>query len=74
MGCVQMGASFAHHPESVRDEASDYAAIALCHEHHQGGTGVHHLSRRGFEMRYQLSDLDMIALTIRALDKQGAFA
>lgn len=74
MGCVQLGASFAHHVESVRDEVSDYATVALCYEHHQGATGVHGLSRRAFEMRYRLSDIDLVALTLRALDKQGVMA
>jgi predicted class III extradiol MEMO1 family dioxygenase len=74
MGQVQQGKTFAHHVESVRDEASDYAAVALCYEHHQGPNGVHGLSRRGFEMRYRLTDVDLIALTIRQLDKEGAMA
>ena len=65
MGLVQATPTTAHHPESVRDSLSDFAAVALCHEHHQGGTGVHTLSRRVFETRYQMSDLDMVAATIR---------
>ena len=71
MGMVQESGTEAHHIESVRDGVSDYATAALCHLHHQGSQGVHHLSRRGFEMRFKLSDIDLIALTIRALDREG---
>jgi hypothetical protein len=72
MGTPQEGPTAAHHVESVRDGVSDYATVALCHYHHQGGGGVHTLSRRVFGMRYGLSDVDMIALTVRALDRQEA--
>lgn len=72
MGMQQQTPTAAHHPESVRDGLSDYAAIALCYEHHQGATGVHGLSRRGFEMRYKLSDIDMIAHTVRQLCRMDA--
>jgi hypothetical protein len=71
MGMVQQGKTFAHHVESVRDEASDYATVALCFDHHQGPLGIHGLSRRGFEMRYRLTDIDLVALTIRQLDREG---
>ena len=54
-----------HHLESVRDENSDYAAVPLCGEHHRGATGVHGLSRRGFADRYKLSDVDLLALTMK---------
>lgn len=60
----------AHHPESIRDEISDWSCIALCREHHQGPTGVHGMSRRSFEMLWKLSPIDMIALTIREYAKE----
>jgi hypothetical protein len=69
-GVIQEGRTYAHHVESVRDELSDYATVALCHYHHQGGGGVHTLSRKVFAMRYQLSDVDLLALTNRLLDRQ----
>lgn len=72
MGTPQEGPTFAHHVESVRDGLSDYATVALCHWHHQGAGGVHTLSRRVFQMRYGLSDVDLIALTVRALDRAEA--
>lgn len=70
-GVIQEGPTYAHHVESVRDEASDYATVALCYYHHQGAGGVHKLSRRGFEMRYKLSDIDLVAMTVRLLDREA---
>jgi hypothetical protein len=74
MNVIQSTPTAAHHPESIRDELSHYAAIALCWDHHQGPNGVHGLSRRGFEMRYKLTDIDLIALTVRALDREDVIA
>lgn len=71
MGMHPLYPTHAHHLESVRDALSDYAAIPLCADHHQGPNGVHGLSRRGFEARYRLTDIDLLALTIRALEKAG---
>ena len=51
-----------HHVESVRDGLSAYAIVPLCYEHHQGPNGVHGLSRRGFEARHKLSQIDLLAL------------
>lgn len=72
MGVTQEGPTFSHHVESVRDGLSDYATVALCYFHHQGPNGIHGLSRRAFEMRYKLTPIDLIALTVRALDREGA--
>lgn len=69
VGLIQQGPTYAHHVESVRDEWSDYAAVALCYPHHQGTEGVHGLSRRTFSMRYRLSDIDMIARTVAQVVK-----
>ena len=57
-----------HHVESVRDGLSAYAIVPLCHEHHQGATGVHGLSRRGFEAMYKLTDIDLLAMVNRELN------
>jgi hypothetical protein len=70
MGQIQEGRTYAHHVESVRDGLSDYATVAVCYDHHQGPNGIHGMSRRAFEMRYKLSDIDLLALTIRALDRE----
>jgi hypothetical protein len=74
--CVHLGLPHtwpvhAHHLESVRDKFSDYAAVSLCEQHHTGPNGIHGLSRRGFEMRYKLSELDLLKLTLYLLDKAG---
>jgi len=72
MGTQQDSPTIAHHIESIRDDASDYAAVALCQDHHQGsGFGVHDLSRRGFEMRYKLSELDLLKRTLKGIDDAG---
>lgn len=70
MGTPQEGPTYAHHVESVRDGLSDYATVALCHDHHQGGQGVHTLSRKVFAMRFGLSDVDLIAMTVRLIDRE----
>ena len=56
-----------HHVESVRDGLSEWAVVPLCHEHHQGKTGVHGLRRRGFEAMYKLTDVDLLAMVARGL-------
>ena len=53
-----------HHPESVRDVMSDYAGIPLTDYWHKE---LHRLSRRGFETRTKLTEIDMLAHTIRFL-------
>lgn len=71
LGLEQLSVTEAHHVESIRDALSDYCAVSLCRDHHQGAMGVHGLSRRGFERFYKLNDVDLLALTIRALEKYG---
>lgn len=56
-----------HHIESHRDALSDYAVAALCYDCHQGPNGVHGLSRRGYEARTKLSQLDLVKRTIQAV-------
>jgi hypothetical protein len=58
-----------HHIEDVRDENSDYATAALCMTCHRSEIGVHGMSRRGFERRTKLSQLDLLKLTIKAIAK-----
>ena len=72
LSCVVCGARpvEVHHIEDVRDELSDYAVAALCPECHRGYQGVHGLSRRGFERRTKLSQLDLLKRTIKAIAKE----
>jgi len=44
-------------------ERDDWAQVPLCFEHHQGATGIHGLRRRTFHMKYQLTDVQMLAMT-----------
>ncbi len=59
-----------HHPregQGMSQRASNWLAIPLCPEHHQGATGLHGLGTRGFYARYRLDELDLLAMTIEAL-------
>lgn len=47
--------------------SSDYLAVPLCKEHHQGSSGLHGLGTRGFYQRYKLDELDLLAMTIEAV-------
>jgi hypothetical protein len=72
--CRHLGNGFVpvqevHHVESIRDGLSEWAKVGLCFEHHQGQNGIHKLSRRGFEMRYKLSQIDLLALQAKYLWK-----
>ena len=78
LGCIlcrhlELGISPAaiHHPrfsEGMAQRASHFLAIPLCHEHHQGATGLHGLGTREFERRYKLSEPILLAMTIEALE------
>ncbi len=52
-----------HHAESVRDELSDFLIIPLSWRYHSRNSpiSIHALSRRGFERRYGISELKMLA-------------
>jgi len=71
LDCVVCGARPVeiHHIEAVRDEFSDFATAALCQDCHTGPLGVHGSSRRGFEMRTKLSQLDLLKRTIKAVTR-----
>ena len=58
-----------HHIEIVRGPLTNYLVAPLCPDHHRGSDGVHGLSRRGFEMRYKLSEMELIGLTIKYLEE-----
>ena len=67
-GMTQTSRTVAHHLEVVRDDNADYAAVAICEDHHKL---LHAMSRRSFEMQTKLTPIDMLALTIKALDDAG---
>lgn len=47
--------------------ATHYQTMGLCWAHHRGPHGVHGLGRKAFERRYQVTELDMLAMTQRRL-------
>lgn len=53
--------------QGAAQRASDFLTIPLCPEHHTGSSGVHGLGRKGFENRYKLTELDLLAMTIERL-------
>ena len=63
--------SDAHHireGQGAAQRADDMLTAALCKEHHQGASGVHGLGRKGFYSRYKLDELDLLAMTLEALE------
>lgn len=44
---------------------SNLMTIPLCPEHHRGRTGYHGLGRRAFEREYGVTELDLLAMTVR---------
>lgn len=72
--CRHMGLgdtpALVHHMKlgtGASDRASDFLTIALCELHHVGPGGVHTLKERGLRLRYNLSEIDLLAMTIEAL-------
>ena len=59
----------AHHPETVRDDMSDYIAIPMTEAWHKH---LHHLSRRGFERLTKLSEMDLLAFTVKLMGEHLA--
>jgi hypothetical protein len=67
-GTEQTTRTTAHHLEHIRDELSDYSAISICATHHEM---LHAMSRRSFEMQTKLTPIDMLSLTIMAMEERG---
>ena len=72
--CRHMGLgdtpALVHHMKlgtGASDRASDMLTIALCPEHHVGKTGVHTLKEKGLRLRYGLSEIDLLAMTLEAM-------
>jgi hypothetical protein len=58
-----------HHIEHGK---SDFLTVPLCSEHHRGASGLHGLSPRGFNTRWKLSELDLLAFTLEMLARVRA--
>ena len=56
-----------HHPESVRDAMSDFLGVPMTDAWHKH---LHQLSRRGFERLTKLSEMDLLAYTIKLMGEQ----
>lgn len=71
LGMEQEGRTTVHHireGQGASQRAQDVLTCALCDAHHQGKLGVHGLGRKGFYARYRLDELDLLALTLEALE------
>ena len=71
MGMPAYPPSDAHHIKEgtgASQRADDMLSVALCKEHHQGASGFHGLGRKGFYARYKLDELDLLAMTLEALE------
>ena len=55
--------------QGAAQRASDFLTTGLCPEHHRGASGLHGLGRKAFERTYKLSELDLLAMTLEALEK-----
>ena len=53
--------------QGASDRAHDCLTISLCPEHHNGPSGVHALKEKGLRLRYNLSELDLLAMTLEAM-------
>lgn len=64
LGLGQTPASLHHVREGqgMSQRASDWLVVGLCHEHHQGKTGIH--SGRFYQM-FKLDEMDLLAMVIR---------
>lgn len=73
--CKHMGLgespSIVHHMKfqtGVSNRANDVLTIALCpHHHDRSPDSVHVLKEKGLRLRYNLSELDLLAMTLEAL-------
>lgn len=57
--------------QGLSQRASDWLVVPLCWEHHQGDTGLHGLGKSGFYTKYKLDELDLLAMTIERVMKEG---
>ena len=73
--CVLCGAVGVHchhirEGQGMAQRASDYLAIPLCPECHQGPNGLH--GDRSLFRVYKVNELDLLARTIKLLYEKGA--
>jgi hypothetical protein len=54
--------------QGAAQRADDMLTTALCPDHHLGPLGLHGLGRKGFYRQYKLDELDLLAMTLEALE------
>jgi hypothetical protein len=70
-----LGDNFAVQVHHIREgqgasqRAQDVLTVSLCQPHHLGPDGVHGLGRKGFYNRYKLDEIDLLAMTLEALEE-----
>jgi hypothetical protein len=71
--CLHMGihrpSDELHHAGDASDR-DDWNQVPLCRGCHQGPNGIHGLRRRGFEARYKLTEMKLLAMTRRLYAKE----
>lgn len=50
--------------QGMSQRASNFLVVPLCPEHHVGNTGLHGLGNRGFERRYRMDEMDLLAIVM----------
>src|SRR3990167_6342314 len=73
LGQPQQGRTHCHHMKEgtgIGQRSRDFLCIALCEDCHTGPNGYHGLGRKGFYTRYRLDELDLLAMTICALNME----
>lgn len=81
-GCVmcrylatqQQGRTYLHHAregQGMGQRGSDWLVVGLCYRHHQGADGWHTLGKRAFYGRYQLDEMDLLAMAIEGAAMKG---
>jgi hypothetical protein len=60
--------------QGLSQRASHFLTVPLCPECHRGPNGLHGLGTKGFYTRYNLDELDLLAMTIEALEREREHA
>ena len=74
MDITQASRTQVHHikaDQGLAQRAEHWLTVALCVDHHQGPNGYHALGTKGFYTRYRLDELDLLAMTIEALERRA---
>jgi hypothetical protein len=71
LGCLLCGQpAQLHHVregQGMSQRASNFLVVPLCEPHHTGSAGLHGLGSRGFERRYRMDEMDLLAIVIARL-------